>query len=125
ASAAAVWECRGPCPRWTPGRPLRPRYIRHDATAACWRGELGLLPPPLWGRGGEGGGACGSAGASTSRPPPPTPPHKGEGRRTPRLASESYQRFQFAESSTLPSAAAAAPARRRRPRARWRSSFPD
>src|SRR5581483_8130831 len=35
------------------------------------------LPPPLWGRAGEGG----SGGSKErARPPPPTPPHKGEGR---------------------------------------------
>src|SRR5262249_7383815 len=43
--------------------------------------KLGVLPPPLWGRGGEGGGACGNNGASTSGPPPLTPPHKGGGER--------------------------------------------
>src|SRR5262249_29408723 len=44
-------------------------------------GKLGLLPPPLWGRAGEGGGEFGTIGASIARPPPPppTPPHKGEG----------------------------------------------
>src|SRR5271167_1671517 len=42
---------------------------------------FGLLPPPLWGRAGEGGGACRTGGASISGPPPPTPPHKGEGSR--------------------------------------------
>src|SRR6266851_2985131 len=40
---------------------------------------LGLLPPPLWGRVGEGGDAGASDGASFSGPPPPIPPHKGEG----------------------------------------------
>ena len=40
---------------------------------------FGVLPPPLWGRAGEGGRACGDVDASISPPPPPTPPHKGEG----------------------------------------------
>ena len=44
--------------------------------------KLGLLPPPLRGRGGEGGSACGNAGASIARLPPPTPPRKGEGEHT-------------------------------------------
>ena len=47
--------------------------------------KLSLLPPPLWGRVGEGGVAFGDAGVPTSRPPPPAPPHKGEGSR-PRLS---------------------------------------
>ena len=42
------------------------------------------LPPPLWGRGGEGGGARGAADASRSTPTPRAslrdPPHKGEGK---------------------------------------------
>ena len=52
--------------------PAKPARI-----SAC--GKLGLLPPPLWGRAGEGGSAFGNVGAPTSGPPPPTPPHKGEG----------------------------------------------
>src|SRR5262245_9124155 len=57
-----------------------------DCTRQCAgrRGEpgpsnkLGLLPPPLWGRVGEGGSCC--SPRSTQLPPPsPAPPHKGEG----------------------------------------------
>ncbi len=39
---------------------------------------FGLLPPPLWGRGGEGGRCCRARRVNRLRPPPPTPPHKGE-----------------------------------------------
>jgi ATP-dependent helicase Lhr and Lhr-like helicase len=39
----------------------------------------GVLPPPLWGRVGEGGGGFGGGVANASGPPPLTPPHKGEG----------------------------------------------
>ena len=42
-------------------------------------GKLGLLPPPLWGRGGEGGRCCFTRCVRQLLPPPPTPPHKGEG----------------------------------------------
>ena len=38
-------------------------------------GILALLPPPLWGRVGEGGGAFGNVGTAIGGPPPP--PHKG------------------------------------------------
>jgi hypothetical protein len=51
-------------------------------TARLAHGQLGLLPPPLWGRVGEGGDAARYGGATGERialPPPPTPPHKGEG----------------------------------------------
>src|SRR5215467_2160472 len=45
--------------------------------------RLGLLPPPLWGRDGEGGWRSEHSVAprceGIARPPPPTPPHKGEG----------------------------------------------
>src|SRR5262249_51095835 len=43
---------------------------------------LGVLPPPLWGRGGEGVmrlRAGGATRANSFGPPPPAPPHKGEG----------------------------------------------
>src|SRR5262245_35662788 len=36
---------------------------------------FGLLPPPLWGRGGEGGDAVMHQRCLTQRPPPLTPPH--------------------------------------------------
>jgi hypothetical protein len=42
------------------------------------RGKLGL-PPPLWGRVGEGGDAFGNTGASIAPPPPPTPPRRKSG----------------------------------------------
>src|SRR6476620_4205887 len=57
----------------------RPGLARGSAERIGASGALGLLPPPLWGRGGEGGGAFGNVGAPIARPPPPTPPHKGEG----------------------------------------------
>ncbi|MGD0023942.1 MAG: penicillin-binding protein 1C [Xanthobacteraceae bacterium] len=47
-------------------------------------GSLGMLPPPLWGRGGEGGREVTHQrrlSRDASRPPPLTPPHKGEGNR--------------------------------------------
>jgi hypothetical protein len=56
-----------------------PACGRVIACERYWNGGLGLLPPPLWGRAGEGGGAYSNAGTFISRPPPPTPPHKGEG----------------------------------------------
>src|SRR5436190_1492984 len=43
--------------------------------------SLGVLPPPLWGRVGEGGGAVRHDRCHTAGPPPLTPPHKGEGNR--------------------------------------------
>src|SRR5260370_13396727 len=58
-------------------------------------GTLGLLPPPLWGRAGEGGDTYINVAAMISRPPPPTPPHKGEGsapRARSRRASTSSKR---------------------------------
>src|SRR5258708_13169812 len=68
------------CAAFNARRPVLPDGI--DSYPRCRRaacGTLGLLPPPLWGRVGEGGGAWGNSRASTSGPPPPTPPHKGEG----------------------------------------------
>jgi len=48
--------------------------------ASDWSsGKFGLLPPPLWGRAGEGGGAYGNVSASISGPPPPTPPQPKSG----------------------------------------------
>src|SRR6516162_1790353 len=46
-----------------------------------WFKKLGVLPPPLWGRVGEGGGAVMHRRCLTQSPPPPAPPHKGEGSR--------------------------------------------
>src|SRR6266545_435658 len=46
--------------------------------------KLGLFPPPLWGRVGEGGGAARRQWRHLqiiALPPPPTLPHKGEGRK--------------------------------------------
>ena len=50
-------------------------------TSRCPRSTLGALPPPLWGRAGEGGGCCRTDRVRQQLPPPPTPPHKGEGSR--------------------------------------------
>src|SRR6478752_8197355 len=41
--------------------------------------DLGVLPPPLRGRGGEGGSGCCTRCMRQPLPPPLTPPHKGEG----------------------------------------------
>src|SRR6266702_4787853 len=40
-----------------------------------------MLPPPLWGRAGEGWGGLGRGcrRIHSQKPPPLTPPHKGEG----------------------------------------------
>jgi hypothetical protein len=57
----------------------RRRAFAHPTLARCQRRLLGLLPPPLWGRVGEGGGAVMHRRCLTQRPPPLTPPHKGEG----------------------------------------------
>ena len=58
---------------------MMPSFARGESTS----GELGLLPPPLWGRVGEGGDADEIMMAPPAQepryPPPPTPPHKGEG----------------------------------------------
>ena len=64
--------------------PRRRRFLRGGVMTYVGndrypRRSLGRLPPPLWGRVGEGGGAYGNVGASIARPPPPTPPRKGEG----------------------------------------------
>src|SRR5262249_57782997 len=40
---------------------------------------LGRLPPPLWGRVGEGGGAVMHRRCLTQRPPPPAPPQPKSG----------------------------------------------
>ena len=50
-------------------------------------GKLGLLPPPLWGRAGEGGSCCFARSVRQLPPPPPTPPHKARGRGAHRLRS--------------------------------------
>src|SRR5262249_22495391 len=54
------------------------------SSRSCYRNvacapKLGALPPPLWGRVGEGGRSLSRRSVNTSRPPPLTPPHKGEG----------------------------------------------
>src|SRR5262249_50638831 len=49
---------------------------------AYQRREFGALPPPLWGRVGEGGDAVTHRRCPTQRPLPLTPPHKGEGKCT-------------------------------------------
>src|SRR5262245_37312666 len=58
---------------------------------AHWCHTLGVLPPPLWGRGGEGGGCCGTRCVKQTATPPLAHSHKGEGntaRRVPRLCSQ-------------------------------------
>jgi hypothetical protein len=45
--------------------------------------DLGVLPPPLWGRDGEGGSRCVTRCVRQLLPPPLTPPHKGEGNTEP------------------------------------------
>src|SRR5262245_1099925 len=44
--------------------------------------ELGLLPPPLWGRGGEGGGAVWQRVHANLATPTPNPSPQGGGERT-------------------------------------------
>jgi ATP-dependent helicase Lhr and Lhr-like helicase len=53
--------------------------MRLRSEGAAKRDGLDLLPPPLWGRVGEGGRECSPVVAANSPPPPLTPPHKGEG----------------------------------------------
>src|SRR5262245_14581125 len=53
--------------------PVKLRHQRRDATC--------VLPPPLWGRVGEGGPSRCAGHVNHSLPPPLTPPHKGEGNR--------------------------------------------
>src|SRR5262249_53463069 len=60
-------------------RALVPPERGHSYNENRVSGELRLLPPPLWGRVGEGGDAVMHQRCLTRRPPPPTPPHKGEG----------------------------------------------
>jgi tRNA pseudouridine32 synthase / 23S rRNA pseudouridine746 synthase len=45
------------------------------------------LPPPLWGRAGEGVVRCGTAGTSTLSTPTPNPSPQGGGERTERVAT--------------------------------------
>ena len=53
---------------------LDPAIHRDGGDRSC--GKLGLLPPPLWGRGGEGGSCCCASCVRQQLPPPPTPPHQ-------------------------------------------------
>ena len=49
-----------------------------------WAGHgLGVLPPPLWGRSGEGSRRRVTRCVRQLLPPPLTPPHKGEGNTEP------------------------------------------
>src|SRR5437764_8581863 len=43
------------------------------------RRKLGALPPPLWGRVGEGGGSYANVGATNSYPHPQPLPTRGRG----------------------------------------------
>ena len=52
---------------------------KHRCGGIALMGNLGRLPPPLWGRVGEGGGAIRNFNARILGPPPPAPPHRGEG----------------------------------------------
>ena len=62
-------------------RPAAVAALQAEELWAIGTGRLfGLLPPPLWGRVGEGGVAVSLRALSTRLPPPPpAPPHKGEG----------------------------------------------
>ena len=95
ANAPSRWRPAAPTASPTCGRSPSPRSI--CCSRFLWRvssplGEIdaqpcnttGLLPPPLWGRVGEGGSCCCSNGINQLSPPPLTPPHKGEGN-TPNL----------------------------------------
>src|SRR5258708_33324817 len=53
-------------------------FIRRHGDAVSFRAG-GVLPPPLWGRVGEGGRCCRTSCVRQLLPPPLTPPHKGEG----------------------------------------------
>src|SRR5689334_18248844 len=61
---------------------VRPASVARSKWAvvarSCRLGELGVLPPPLWGRVGEGGSGFFTGCVRQLLPPPPTPPHKGE-----------------------------------------------
>src|SRR5262249_60724924 len=48
--------------------------------------ELGLLPPPLWGRGGEGGGAVWQRVHANLATPAPSPSPQGGGELSQRAA---------------------------------------
>src|SRR5262249_56255989 len=62
------------------GGEMRAAVTRARSCAAeSTSGRLGLLPPPLWGRVGEGGDAVMHRRCPPRPPPPLTPPHKGEG----------------------------------------------
>ena len=84
----ARWRRRSPPPA-PPRCGSRPGPTRRRCWISSGRGEgadvaavaLGLLPPPLWGRGGEAGSSRlrQAVPAEDRAPPPPTPPHKGEG----------------------------------------------
>ncbi len=55
---------------------LHPVAVRESS-----HGRLGLLPPPLWGRAGEGGGACATQAPHLATPNPnPSPPQVGPAR---------------------------------------------
>ena len=86
--AAAISATKIGTPRQsrTTGRPIRTRAAieRGPYNVFCRNGVIasgngGLLPPPLWGRAGEGGRCWCTRCVRQLLPPPPTPPHKGEG----------------------------------------------
>src|SRR5262249_44458349 len=79
ASASARAWCNTSSGRRAASPTRRRMYSFSRALCCCLGHGLGLLPPPLWGRGGEGGGAVMHERCLAQLPPPPTPPHKGEG----------------------------------------------
>src|SRR5260221_664308 len=74
----------GPCVgRSTTAAPVSSQVVSMPSTiiqqSVRSRCKLALLPPPLWGRVGEGGRCCCTRRVHRLRPPPLTPPDKGEG----------------------------------------------
>src|SRR5438128_2476538 len=89
------------------GRLRVPKRIPEKGDNAS--GELGLLPPPLWGRAGEGGGAVKHRHCPTHNDPHPQPlPTRGRGahrvRGTAEHQARSTARFSLARMGQAPSA---------------------
>src|SRR5262249_60537673 len=61
------------------------------ASSVCSLPQLGLLPPPLWGRGGEGGGAGDAPALPHTSTPTPNPSPQGGGEHTECLGSGAHR----------------------------------
>src|SRR5262245_3697235 len=70
---------RRPIPRSTSTTPTCVKRAEDNRDWHCWGDEVGLPPPPLWGRVGEGGG-CWTPCPTATTPLPVPPPQGGRER---------------------------------------------